>query len=387
MSNSIRERRSRVTRDHVLQAIRELRNVGVPKNREARDYILLHDGRDYPPKYVLEQAMRLVGPGRVEPEDHSGGAAANDVLTKLGFTIVRKDHRGDTRCDAGLDRGGNGYSQNPSTPPAIATVVVENPSGTPPSRSVRLQETEALAAAIAESIREPVVVVLPGGWLRFPCATDAPINDLLAPVCESCRGRPNLALVLGVDRKDRAGNSAHQRAAAVTSSGVQALARKIFPHSDEADYLERAPAWDAQEEGLGRIFEFHGRRAFLAVCYDVFGIKRLKPGNPRVDAVLSTVHGFVPKGNPGSGESMFARHGFAGASMEWRVPVFASAVFNERRVPNSWPSGVHCKERAVSTKQWSYSKNRISPAATLEMELEQERAVVRVFQPWVGGVS
>lgn len=44
-------------------------------------------------------------------------------------------------------------------------------------------------------------------------------------------------------------------------------------------------------------------------------------------------------------------------------------------------------ERAVSTTQWDYSKNRISPAATLDVELEQEHAVIRVFQPWVGGIS
>lgn len=60
----------------------------------------------------------------------------------------------------------------------------------------------------------------------------------------------------------------------------------------------------------------------MAVCYDSFGIKKQQLKNPGIDAVLDLVHRFHPIGEESSGDVLFAKHGFAGASKHWRCPTF-----------------------------------------------------------------
>lgn len=66
---------------------------------------------------------------------------------------------------------------------------------------------------------------------------------------------------------------------------------------------------------------------FLAVCYDSFGIKHQKLRKRGVDLVFDLIHGFYPKGEGGSGEVYFAKHGLAGAAKQWNCPVFGAVVF------------------------------------------------------------
>lgn len=186
-------------------------------------------------------------------------------------------------------------------------------------------------------------------------------------------GPGRLAASFGLDGRRRADGTRDQTAMMMTSRAVLGAARKFYPTTDEV--IDPAPSWDAGEAGHSRIATFDGRRYYLAVCYDGFGIKRQKPPRPRVDAVLDHVHGFAGS----ESEVLFARHGFAGASQVWRCPVYGAATFFDRTVPDEWPSSVLWKGKPRSTMQWRYADNAIVPTDTIAVPVPEGRAVVRLF--------
>lgn len=82
-----------LTKEHVVAALVDL-DAGVDHGFGAETlYQLVHDGRRYPPKAVVGQALwRLTGQ-RYYPDDFSGGEGpgrANDILRRLGFDIEKK---------------------------------------------------------------------------------------------------------------------------------------------------------------------------------------------------------------------------------------------------------------------------------------------------------
>jgi hypothetical protein len=80
-------------REHVLQALTDL-DGGIPHPFGApTGYELVHGDKRYAPKAVIGMACRHHLGRVLQPEEFSGGEApgqANDVLRKLGFTVVRK---------------------------------------------------------------------------------------------------------------------------------------------------------------------------------------------------------------------------------------------------------------------------------------------------------
>ena len=79
-----------ITREHVLQAIKDL-DTGVPHRfGTSRKYDLLFAGRRYPPKAVLGLALGHLLQRRDVPNTFSGGEVTNGLLRGLGFEIVNK---------------------------------------------------------------------------------------------------------------------------------------------------------------------------------------------------------------------------------------------------------------------------------------------------------
>jgi len=83
-----------ITRDHVLRALREIDEQGVPEGREPTKWHLSHDGKTYPPKYVICLAGKYAQGNEHDHELFSGGSEANGFLESRGFTITPK-HLGD----------------------------------------------------------------------------------------------------------------------------------------------------------------------------------------------------------------------------------------------------------------------------------------------------
>jgi hypothetical protein len=87
----------RVTRSHVLRAIREYDRLG-PEHFYSEHgfgptttYDLVSDKRRYPPKAVLGAAYEFATGKRLSPGDFEGGkTGAVKVLSNLGFSVEKK---------------------------------------------------------------------------------------------------------------------------------------------------------------------------------------------------------------------------------------------------------------------------------------------------------
>jgi hypothetical protein len=146
----------------------------------------------------------------------------------------------------------------------------------------------------------------------------------------------NIIVSLGIDGK--VGQYAKdQTGIAINKDGIEAIGRKFHPSPQEKGHVELAKDHLSKEENKSRVFDLNGRRYFLCVCYDSFGIKQKGIPNFGIDVILELVHGFYPKGEGSSGDVYFAKHGFAGASKQWGCPVFGAATFSNREIPERWP--------------------------------------------------
>lgn len=82
-----------VEREHVLAALKEIDDTGVPPDAESTVYDLIHGSRRYPPKLVLSLASKHAGGKAFDRSMFSGGidSSAFSLLRTLGFHIERKD--------------------------------------------------------------------------------------------------------------------------------------------------------------------------------------------------------------------------------------------------------------------------------------------------------
>jgi hypothetical protein len=179
----------------------------------------------------------------------------------------------------------------------------------------------------------------------------------------------------GIDGRD----SIDQIAVAVTKAGIVGVGRKFHPTSDEKERIQLANSYTEGDSGYPRIININGKNAFLAVCYDGFGIRQRHLENPGVQLVFDLVHGFMPIGEEGSGEVYFAKHGFAGSSKQWKCPVFGAAVFFNREIPQKWPTGVVWNQGTKSTKKWRYIDNPMLPQNEFEIKHANEIVIIRTF--------
>ena len=161
------------------------------------------------------------------------------------------------------------------------------------------------------------VILFPGGMFStgeneaktYYKEVEKQIKDILSKT-----GR-NIIVCVGIDGcVDKDDYSNDQIGIAVSKKGIEAIGRKFHPASQEKGHVKLAESHSSEEDGKSRIFELNGVKYFMCVCYDTYGVRHKNLPNPGVDVVLNLVHCFYPKGEGPSGESYFARHGFAGAS-------------------------------------------------------------------------
>ena len=76
-----------ITRNHVLQAIKDVANEGIPSGRTSKKFSLLYNGRRYPPKLIVSRANVYANGHPLDSSLFSGGKETNSFLQKLGFTI------------------------------------------------------------------------------------------------------------------------------------------------------------------------------------------------------------------------------------------------------------------------------------------------------------
>ena len=225
------------------------------------------------------------------------------------------------------------------------------------------------------------VILFPGGWFN---ADEEEARSLYEWVEKNVRNillsrdERNIDVCVGIDgrvtqyAKDQIGM-------AVSKKGIEAIGRKFHPVPEEKGHVELAKDYLSKEENKSRVFNLNGRKYFLCACYDSFGIKRKVIPNFEIDVILDLVHGFYPKGERGSGDVYFAKHGFARASKEWDCLVFGAAVFFNRKIPERWPSGVYWNQGDESTQKWRYENNPIKPQVKFEISVKEGIASVGIY--------
>jgi len=253
----------------------------------------------------------------------------------------------------------------------VATVVVaSNGNYDNRSRLALMRDVVREAAGTAD------VLLFPAGYYT----TKGRPSTRLETITEQTRDMIKLAkhkliVCFGIDGRD----TKDQIAVAVGSRGVLAIGRKFQPTAEEVDFIDVATDPFIGEGQHPRMFTISGKRAFLAVCYDGFGIRQRSLNNPGIDFVLNLVHKFNPKGESSSGEVYFAKYGFAGASKEWSCPTFGAAVFFNRPLPRRWPTGVLWNQGKKEVKSWKYTDNPLEPSQEFEVDNATEKALVRVY--------
>jgi hypothetical protein len=234
----------------------------------------------------------------------------------------------------------------------IATVLAKDRKEVSNSKRARIL-TEIVTSVNAD------VFVFPGGWFS---AGRKRAEAIYADIEQSLKPIAGYSYVcLGVDGRKQEPWAKDQTALAISKQGIVACARKFHSAPTEKSLVELADSYLEAEADLDRFFLLDERHCYLAVCYDSFGIRHQNIKNPNIDIVLTSIHGFFPVGQGNSGDTYFVRHGLAGASKQWNCPVFGSAIFFDREIPENWQSGVIWDKGDTPTQYWSYADNPLEP--------------------------
>jgi hypothetical protein len=76
-----------IKNEHILAAIAEIDRDGIPSGRQPTKFELVHQGRKYPPKYVLTLAAKYARGTQLNPDSFGGGTEANSFLRARGFQV------------------------------------------------------------------------------------------------------------------------------------------------------------------------------------------------------------------------------------------------------------------------------------------------------------
>lgn len=267
----------------------------------------------------------------------------------------------------------------------VATVVLQSDSDEDYSNDGRIDALSQIVDRIAKETSGNGVILFPGGWFRTDKENPSTLYDWVEKRIKDILGKieEHIIVCVGIDGSiDKEGYANDQIGIAVSKEGIEAIGRKFYPAAQERGHVKLAKDKDylAKEDGKSRIFELNGVKYFMCVCYDTYGIRHKDFTNPDVDVVLNLVHCFYPVGKGPAGTSFFARHGFAGASKQWKCPVFGTAVFFNRDIPANWPTGVYWNQDDKSTRDWRYADNPIKSNDKIEMDVREGAALVKIYE-------
>lgn len=254
----------------------------------------------------------------------------------------------------------------------ITTVLIQsNENYNNKSRSIAVEKAIELCCSKTD------VIIFPGGTYKYATITVKEIKEIEETVqrCVKKFGK-DIIVCLGVDSKD--GND--QLGVAISRDGLIAIGRKFYAAPGEEYTLKTAKTENEMEFGYNRTFEFQNRKFFLAVCYDGFGIKHKKLKKNEVDVIIDLIHAFYPKGEGGSGDVYFAKHGLAGASKEWDCFAFGAAVFFHRLIPQNWQSGIKWNKGSMSTQKWKYEDNPLKVFEVIPQSFHNESIEIRIYE-------
>lgn len=224
------------------------------------------------------------------------------------------------------------------------------------------------------------VLLFPAGYFTTKSRPSTHLESFAEQTRELIASAQHEIIVcFGIDGRATKDQVKDQTAVAIGPNGVIASARKFQPTEDEDGFIDIAPGPFIGEGQHPRIFEIGGKRVFLAVCYDSYGIRQRSLENPDIDMIFNLVHKFNPRPEPCSSTQYFAMYGFAGASRGWDCPTFDAAVFFNSPILPRWPTRVLWNQGAKAIKSWRYSDNPLKVLLEFEVNNTTEKALVRVY--------
>ena len=263
----------------------------------------------------------------------------------------------------------------------VATVVLQ--SNEQYSNEERMNVLSKVVDSILDKCSGDGVILFPGGMFSTGENEARTHYNKLEEAVKRILGKTerNIVVCAGIDGSvDKEGYSHDQIGSAVSKNGIEAIGRKFYPAPQEKDLVKLAENYLSNEEGKSRIFELNGVKYFMCVCYDTYGVRHKELSNSEgVDVVLNLVHCFYPKGEGPSGDPYFARHGFAGASKQWKCPVFGAVVYFNRSIPERWPTGVIWNQGDKSTQKWKYEYNPLKYSEEFKVDITEGIALVRMY--------
>lgn len=287
----------------------------------------------------------------------------------------------------------------------VGTVILES------RKQFRKTDNKERITALLEIVQEtanretgPGILVFPCGYFHTGKLKANPRNyNRWVNAIKSKLGTINneeVVVCFGIDggtgKTSAIGPHEDQIALAVDKRGIIAMGRKFYPTSGEMKTTRLAPDYLSQENGTPRIFSLNGKKFYLAVCYDIFGIKYDSLPNPGVNGILNFIHKFTPRCQcqentctcePASGDVYFVKNGLVGASRQWNCPVWGSVVFFNRPIPPKWPAGVFWNQNGKHLRYWKYSDNPIQIQSEFECFIPEGRAAVKVYNVKKNGGS
>ena len=79
-----------INKEHIISAIQEIVNKGISNSRRnATEYALLYNNKEYPPKYVISIANKYVNNEELNSNDFNS-IQSRTVLKELGFNCEKK---------------------------------------------------------------------------------------------------------------------------------------------------------------------------------------------------------------------------------------------------------------------------------------------------------
>lgn len=148
----------KLTRKHVCAALDRIDREGYPASRRSTRYHLVERSKRYPPKYVISLAAEHATGYELAPEEFSGGPETNQVLERLGFTIV------------GPNNEPARSTKKTAAEQSITRVVVRGaPSGSPSAASEMLMDAFGPRWPTAAMTK---FTITPGGFISgaLPCS-------------------------------------------------------------------------------------------------------------------------------------------------------------------------------------------------------------------------
>ena len=264
----------------------------------------------------------------------------------------------------------------------LATVILEATHDDQYDNQMRLVILKSVISHLVSDHSNDTIVVFPAGMFFTNSNPPSSIYPQLEMAISQYLANLNEHVIVcfGIDGSvDLDGYARDQIAVAVDRTGIIALGKKFYPAKAERGHVNLAKNFNITENEKSRIFSLGKSSFYLGMCYDGFGIKNQNIENPGVSGFIELAHCFYPKGQGPSGESYFARHGFAGTAREWNCPVYGTAVFFRREVPKHWPTGVIWNQGSISTKAWNYSLNPLKPVNVEKIRVVYGTAVIRLF--------